>query len=206
MSYSIGSKLKVVRPNGHQELERDDAVVVEKDLSNGLIRVRVTRTGRLTDAMANRFELVKNAPAVVTPARSEVKQWSFKTTSPLAMNFNDILNGLSYKHPVALITREFRALQDVQVDVDDNGGAIMEKQLVDKIERMVALDRQLVFKSRLCGIAMPEHRGTIADNIVVLNEGEHFAPWQLWAKTVKRSPWPEAHREKAVVTVILANV
>ena len=112
----------------------------------------------------------------------EQRSWKFKSASFEDIEFGDIVDSLTYKDPLALITRTFK-----------NG-----------YEVFVAINDKLLMKSVLVEERLPSSLDKIAENVYELNNTKSFTAWVDWAKRVKMAKWPNG--EKSDVEVVLPTI
>jgi hypothetical protein len=110
------------------------------------------------------------------------KHWSFKSASFDDIEWEDIVDSLSYKNPLALITRSFK------------GGK----------EFFIAVNDKLITKAALVGIETPDFSESAFENVFELNSANEFAKWVDWAKHVKKAEWPFG--EKSLVDITLPTI
>lgn len=115
--------------------------------------------------------------------KPENTNWQFKSSADADINWNDVKDTLSYKEPLALVTRKYRDYDE------DSKYVVVDKQLWDKAMAISIED-------------VPSCLETVAKRVFLIEN--NFSDWVDWAKAVKSAGWPDGI--KSIVNVILPTV
>lgn len=136
----------------------------------------------LWSGLESEIALVKRGKEMRDEAKDST-EWSFHSASNLDIDYIDILEAMSHKNPIALITRG------------------------DKFK--VAIRRSLIKKAEVCGLPMPSeawvHR-TERGQVISCKGQADFAVWIAWAKVVRKATWPKNYRQPCTVTIVTPTI
>lgn len=137
--------------------------------------------------------------------KKEATNWEFKSSSNEDIYWNDIKNSLSYKEPLALVTRTYKAVYENRVEKDEKGNEVIVKYVTQEPdEQVVVVDKRLMDKAHLVDEVetMPDIVDTLEPRVFLI--GNNFSNWVTWAKYVKNAGYPEPVKSK--IKVVLPNI
>lgn len=109
--------------------------------------------------------------------------WEFHSSADADINWKDIKDSLTYKEPLALVTRNYKEYPDSESYV------VVSKQLMDKANAINIED-------------IPDIITTVSKRVFLIDN--NFSEWVDWAKAVKAAKWPEGI--KSTLNVVLPTI
>ncbi len=108
--------------------------------------------------------------------------WAFQSAADNDVNWKDIKDTLSYKEPLALVTREYKEYEEVY--------------------NYVVINDQLWDKAVLIKADIPASISPISKKkLHVFRVANNFSEWVDWAKFVKKASWPDGYKFTFKVTL-----
>jgi len=167
-----------------QEINFNEEKEIKMFYNDDMVRELMRIESGLGHALTANMPTMPTMPIMPTNTVDDNTNWEFKSSSEDDINWDDIINSLTYAEPLALITRKYRDFAEPT--------------------KYVAVSGVLLDKAHTVG--MFEDTPSILDMVVpqVFEIDGNFSDWVSWAKDVKASRW--TNQIKSTFSVILPTV